>query len=341
MNAPLPVEVKQAAALAAITEQELCTVLQSSLYPGAKIESIKLVLGYCKAAGLDPMQKPVHIVPMSVSTGKKDSDGWDIKEMRDVVMPGIGLYRIQAARSGQYAGVSEPEFGTEATETLDGVSITFPIWCRVTVRRLLGSQIVEFSAVERWKENYATKSNKSAAPNAMWKRRPFAQLAKCSEAQALRKAFPEIGAQPTADEMEGKPLDGYEVDVVPASVATRPAVEMPRSTSDKPPVRDAEIIDKDTGEIGKTAGGTKHAGDQSTPPAQNGEPAGDTEVTPKNALAPGQLKVIKAKLTHAALSDVDFVAKWGKPLTDADGFPNFRATQANDLLAWINEKAGG
>ena len=41
----------------------------------------------------------------------------------------------------------------------------------------------------------------------MWARRPYAQLAKCSEAQALRKAFPEFGAQPTADEMEGKEFD--------------------------------------------------------------------------------------------------------------------------------------
>jgi hypothetical protein len=42
----------------------------------------------------------------------------------------------------------------------------------------------------------------------MWTKRPYGQIAKCAEAQALRKAFPEMtGSQPTADEMEGKPLD--------------------------------------------------------------------------------------------------------------------------------------
>ena len=124
----------------AISEGELMGVLRNSLYPGAKDESIKMVIGYCKASGLDPMQKPVHIVPM-----------WDSKArcMRDVIMPGIGSYRTQAARSGEYAGISEPEFGEDVTETFPeesyynrdskenkkrgSVSFTFPAWCRVVI----------------------------------------------------------------------------------------------------------------------------------------------------------------------------------------------------------------
>ena len=160
----------QSSALSAMPESELIGVLQTSLYPGAAIGSVKMVLGYCKAAGLDPMQKPVHIVPM-----------WDknTKAMRDVVMPGIGLYRTQAARSGQYAGVTDPEFGPDLTESVGGVSITFPAWCKVTVKRLLGNQVVEFAAREFWKENYATAGKDSSAPNAMWKKRPYGQIAKC------------------------------------------------------------------------------------------------------------------------------------------------------------------
>lgn len=182
----------------ALQEQDLLDVLRSSLYPGAADASIKMVLGYCKAAGLDPMQKPVHIVPM-----------WDskTKQMRDVIMPGIGSYRTQAARSGDYAGVTEPEFGPDVSESLDGVHVTYPQWCRVTVkRRMSDGAVAEFTAREFWRENYATKSRDSAAPNAMWAKRPYGQLAKCAEAQALRKAFPEFGSQPTADEMEGKPM---------------------------------------------------------------------------------------------------------------------------------------
>lgn len=203
MNAPAIRPASTVPALA-MDENELIAVLENSLYPGAGSTSISLVINYCRAAGLDPMQKPVHIVPI-----------WDSNagRMRDVVMPGIGLYRTQAARSGAYAGVTEPEFGPDVKEQIGGQEITYPSWCRVSVKRLLPSgEIVEFAAVERWKENYAQKGGKekSIAPNAMWSRRPYAQLAKCAEAQALRKAFPEFGAAPTADEMEGKAIDDYQ-----------------------------------------------------------------------------------------------------------------------------------
>lgn len=192
----------------ALTEVELFNVLKSSLYVGAQDESIRLVLGYCQAAGLDPMQKPVHIVPMYCATGNKDAKGYDIKAMRDVVMPGIGMYRIQASRSGEYAGASEPEYGEDVTEELSGKKITYPKWCKVTVKRILSNgMIAEFSSIEFWKENYATKNKDSQEPNAMWGRRPYGQIAKCAEAQALRKAFPEFGSAPTADEMEGKEID--------------------------------------------------------------------------------------------------------------------------------------
>jgi len=185
----------------AVKQDELIPVLQSSLYPGASINSIKMVLSYCQAAELDPMQKPVHIVPM-----------WDssAQQLRDVIMPGIGLYRIQAARSGEYGGISEPVFGPEVSSSIGGAEITYPAWCKITVCRLVSGHKMEFSATERWLENYAVRGGKqkSIAPNAMWSRRPFAQLAKCAEAQALRKAFPEFGSAPTAEEMEDKVIEG-------------------------------------------------------------------------------------------------------------------------------------
>lgn len=201
-------------AVATQSDDQLVEVLGASLYPTGAESSIKLVLSYCRAAGLDPMQKPVHIVPMW--NGK-------LRCMQDVIMPGIGLYRTQANRTGQFAGITEPEFGPMITAKLSGQEVTYPEWCKVTVKRQLASgHIGEFTAIEYWLENYAEKGGqeKSVAPNAMWQKRPRGQLAKCAQAQALRAAFPELGALPTAEEMEGKTIDAdYQEVREPTSVA--------------------------------------------------------------------------------------------------------------------------
>ncbi|GAB2494171.1 phage recombination protein Bet [Arenimonas alkanexedens] len=204
------------------------TALKTSLYPGASDGSVDMVLAYCRAAGLDPMKKPVHIVPM-----------WDSKarEMRDVVMPGIGLYRTDAARTGEFAGMTEAEFGPMVTERLGARECAFPEWCRVTVsRRLPSGHVAQFTAVEYWVENYAIKGGKDQdqAPNAMWTKRPRGQLAKCTQAQALRMAFPEAtGGMPTAEEMEGREIiEGTATQVQATRSLSAPAELPPYSQAD-------------------------------------------------------------------------------------------------------------
>lgn len=182
------------------------STLENSIYPGAKHESIAMAWDYCLARKLDILQKPVHLVPLSVKNGKTGQ-----YEFRDVVMPGIGLYRIQAARTNQYVGLSEPEYGEDIEVTLGGVKISYPKWCKIIVKKIIQNHIADFVTKEFWIENYATKSRDSLAPNAMWLKRPYAQVAKCAEAQALRKAFPDaVDQQPTAEEMEGKTFEEYE-----------------------------------------------------------------------------------------------------------------------------------
>lgn len=204
------------------TQQEMVRVLGNSLYPGAKSESIELVLSWCRVNGLDPMLRPVHIVPTRV---KNERGQW---EWRDTLMPGIATYRILAARSGEYAGKSEPEFGPDVIEEFDGVKVTYPRWCKITVQRMVGGTARSFTAVEHWLENYREAGNETSAPNRMWKKRAYGQLAKCAEAQALRMAFPEFsGGAVTAEEMEGSNEASF----------TGPTIE---HTEPKPaPVRDA------------------------------------------------------------------------------------------------------
>ena len=173
------------------------TALKTSLYPGATDDSVDMVLAYCRAGGLDPMTKPVHIVPMWVPEKKQGNRVISPAGMRDVIMPGIELYRTKAHRTGEYAGQDEATFGPTIEDTLNGVRVRYPEWCSVSVYRLVNGNPVRYSAKAYWLESYATAKRDSDAPNAMWKKRPFGQLEKCAEALALRKAFPEaVGSEP-------------------------------------------------------------------------------------------------------------------------------------------------
>ncbi|MDY0669974.1 phage recombination protein Bet [Pasteurella multocida] len=190
MTANLPENIQTA-----LTDRKIdtatWTTLQNSVFPGAKDESILLAIDYCKARKLDILKKPCHIVPMSVKDAKTGQSQW-----RDVIMPGIYEQRITAFRTGQMAGQDEPIFG----ETISHLGIEAPEWCKVTVYRFIGGERCAFSHTEYFSE--ACSTTKDGRINSMWTKRPRGQLAKCAEAGALRKAFPdELGGVITADEV--------------------------------------------------------------------------------------------------------------------------------------------
>jgi phage recombination protein Bet len=312
-------------------EAELVRVLESSLYPGAKLESIKLVIGYCKAQQLDPLQKPIHIVPISVKV-----PGTDRYELRDVIMPGVGLYRTQAARTGLYAGKTEPEFGDVRGLKYGDQELQYPDWCRVTVKRVVNGVVCEFTAMEFWMENYATAGNSTAAPNKMWKKRAFGQLAKCAEAQALRMAFPEaVGAAPTAEEMEGKALnDDY---VEPARQIAEPQRADPATNAAAPkgdqPAPSAETVAAGEGSAGKAAApapapSTAAASDKAARTAAPAESGPDS-------LNDGQIKVLRARMIASGVPEgkVDAVFLWQFKVALAAG----AKVSINPCLTWARE----
>jgi len=235
--------------------------LVEAVFPSAKsIDSVAMVLSYCKARNLDPFKKPVHIVPM-----------WDNKSggYVETVWPGIAELRTTAFRTGHYAGCDEAEFGPmqkraftgKVKEWKDGrqswvektVDVEFPEWCRITVYRELGGRPCKFVGPKvKWLENYATIGN-SDVPNEMWQTRPEGQLEKCAEAAALRKAFPEeLGGELTAEEMEGRRLHDAAAaarDVTPkppAPPAPPPPDDLPPAAEATPPAPPAEDKPKTT-----------------------------------------------------------------------------------------------
>lgn len=283
-----------------MSEEELIRVLETSIYPGVRLESIKLIIGYCRANHLDPMQKPVHPVPMNVKDAKTGEYGW-----RDVIMPGIGLYRTNASRTGQYVGIDAAEFGETKTLKVGEAEFLYPEWCSITVHRQVSDLPRAFSSGKvYWLETYATAGKDTKAPNAMWKKRPFGQLEKCAEAMALRRAFPELGAAPTAEEMDGKTIDHDDT-------PTPPALEGPKSTEAEP------------ASTGNAASGQQTA--KQAEPEKNG---GDGK-----PLTPTQRSILSKSLERAALNELDLTTKFGVNL---DGL---KASQYNDVAKWIESRA--
>lgn len=246
-------------------DREQYEVLQATLYPGARFEDIALVVGACRAQGLDPMSKPFHIIPMRAQVNGQWVE-------RPQIMPGIDLYRTKASRTGEYVGKSEPEFGPMIEKRLGNATVTFPDFCRVTVRRLVAGKVCDFSAVEYWEENYATKSRNDASPNSMWAKRPRGQLAKCAEAQALRMAFPDaVGAQPTYEEMQGK--DVHQDDVIETVVTQKREEPRPANTN-----ADDALADKIAGGVD---GSVEPAGEDapSSEPIDESSPSSGSDVS--------------------------------------------------------------
>lgn len=187
-------------------------VLKTSIFPGGKNESIIAAVNYCKARNLDILKKPVHIVPMFVEDPATGEKGY-----RDVIMPGIAEARITADRTGRYAGQDKAVFG----EDIEYKGVIAPVSCEVTVYKMVQGEKCAYSHIEYFTEAVATK--KSGDVNHMWSKRPRGQLAKCAEAGALRKAFPdELGGVTTADEMLGR----EEIEINPIG---KPDVQMPEA----------------------------------------------------------------------------------------------------------------
>lgn len=230
-----------------------------NLYPGGQEASIVMVYEYCKTRQLDPLKKPVHIVPMRV---KQPNGSY---AMQDVIMPGIQELRTTAARTREFAGIDPPKFGPvigvpvktrgSDEDKKKAGSLDAPEWCEITVHRLVGGKRYGFTHIEYFEE--AVARNSYGEINEMWSKRSRGQLAKCAEAGALRKAFPEeLGGEYAAEELEGQMLELPELQGLPqqgngaSGIAgpeeLPPAAEAPAATSEakeSEPPRDTEPDD--------------------------------------------------------------------------------------------------
>lgn len=151
----------------------------------------------CQRTGLDPFARQIHMIGRNA----KDGNQWVTKY---TIQTGIDGYRLIARRAADRRGVA---LSYEDTIWFDRDGNEFKVWTKPSapaaamVVVLRGGE--RFPAVANFAEYVQT--TREGNPNAIWARMPANQIAKCAEALALRKAFPQdLSGIYTDDEM-GQP----------------------------------------------------------------------------------------------------------------------------------------
>lgn len=173
---------------------EVLKIIRDSMMAGASEVEFRAFIEVCKARRLNPLLKQIHPVKRKV---QKEIDG--VERWIEVwsYQTGIDGFRVIAQRTGEYDGQDEAEYELDKNG--------FPICARVKVYRKGISR--PFVGVAYYSEYVQTK--RDGSPVQMWKKMPRGQTAKCAEALAFRKAFPEdLSGLYTDDEMGGDDVVG-------------------------------------------------------------------------------------------------------------------------------------
>lgn len=160
---------------------EQITALRSHIAPNFTDPELAYGLTVSKAIGLDPFAKQVYFTKRR----QRQGDTW---VERITVEPTIDGFRVKAARTGEMDGCEDPLWcGPDGVWRDVWLEKEPPKAAKITVYRR--NHRKHYSAVARFDE-YAQRTRDNGLTQ-MWQKMPGAMLAKCAEALALRRAFPE------------------------------------------------------------------------------------------------------------------------------------------------------
>src|SRR6266480_483689 len=170
-----------------LTSREI-ELIQHTVAKGTTPEQFSTFLWYCRKHEFDPLAKEVYCILFTVTKHHQDEKGiWCAgKEM--VIITGIGGLRGKAARDhrDEYGSTDEPEYTFSGQKTPAGKLI--PDTCTVRVWKKGAERPT--AATLYWEE-FAPRDLTDSRFE-FWNKSPKNQLAKCAEAAALRKAYPDL-----------------------------------------------------------------------------------------------------------------------------------------------------
>jgi phage recombination protein Bet len=215
--------------------------VRDTLAPELNNSELSLFALVADRSGLDPFAKQIYAIK---------------RAGRVTFQTGIDGYRSIAARTGQYEGSSDAEFG-EWTDA----PFPHPVSCTVIVYRWQNGRRIEQAGTAWWDEYYPGEKGKVPSgprdTGYMWLTKPRVMISKVAEAIALRKAFPYLLADLyVREEMEAAgPPENTPLVTAAAQPTARERMAARRAALEAAPVQDAphdieeaEVVSESTDE---------------------------------------------------------------------------------------------
>jgi phage recombination protein Bet len=198
----------------ALWTPEQTQLIATTIAPGCSSDELRLFAYACQRTGLDPFSKQIY----AIKRGGKMT-----------IQAGIDGLRAIAERTGELDGSHTEWCGDDGQWSDVWISAKPPAAAKTTIWRKGSSH--PFTGVARFADYNAGQG--------LWSKMPAAMIAKCSEALALRKAFPaNLSGVYSTDEMEQQAIEPVTVAAVPA-----PAGDAKLFTAGKAAIAKAKTID--------------------------------------------------------------------------------------------------